>query len=308
MTVGICPFATFIPGVTTFSPGHVDRVGFCDHTAAGYMGTLKRPDFWNNAGVSAHFAISKTGEIVQLVNIFDTAFAQGRLGPSVTWPRFAEMNSGNPNGYLISTEHEDETEVNMKWPEAMYEADLRVKRWCVDECNSRGMNVMRFGIDSLTGHYMFDSVNRANCPGSGWPRDRLFADLTTAPPTGTNGSPGTGVSQAEVYHQHDVWALNGFTLQGAGRAKVNVRDRFAVPAQAKRISIEWLPKHGYGIVLHGNNGTQAGRFGWSQNPAVVDGYDHTPNVVLDSSGNFEVFAEDSNNPIELFTAHVTAWW
>ncbi len=326
MAVGICPFATFIPGVTRFSPGHLDRVGFCDHTAAGFMGTLKRPDFWNDAGVSAHFAISKTGEIVQLVNIFDTAFAQGRLGPTVTWPSYQQAGGGNPNAYLISTEHEDETEVNMVWPEAMYDADLRVKRWCIEECNSRGMDVMRFGIDSLAGHHMFDGVNRANCPGSGWPRDRLFADLTGAPapapavaatspapaPTATTPPPPPPpvppALHAEVYHQHDAWGLNGLLIPGGGRARINVRQQFGVPAEARRIAIEWLPKSGYGIVLHGNNGTQAGRFGWSQKPEFVDGYDHTPNVVLDAAGNFEVFAEDSNSQIELFAAHVTAWW
>jgi N-acetyl-anhydromuramyl-L-alanine amidase AmpD len=110
---GRCPFATFIGGVQTFAPGYADRVGFCDHTAAGYMRTMKDPGFWNVAGVSAHFAISKTGEIVQLVDLFDTAFAQGRLGPRVAWAPFEVMGRGNPNGYLISIEHEDETELHM---------------------------------------------------------------------------------------------------------------------------------------------------------------------------------------------------
>jgi len=295
MTSGICPFATFIPGVTTFSPGHVERVGFCDHTAAGYMGTMKAPGFWNQAGVSAHFAISKTGEIVQLVNIFHTALTQGRLGPKVTWPPFETMGRGNPNGYLIGTEHEDETELNMTWPEAMYDADLQVKRWCIEECRARGMDVMRFGLDSLAGHFMFDGVNRANCPGRGWPRERLYADLT-------------GVAQHDGYHQHDAWALAGLTLAGGARARIDAREQFSLPSRARRISIEWLPKRGYGIVLQGDSKAQAGRFGWSQRRDAADGYDHTPNVVLDATGNFEVFAEDAANPVELHVAHVTAWW
>jgi hypothetical protein len=281
--------------VTAFAPGHTDRAGFCDHTAAGYMRTLKDPGFWNRAGVSAHFAISKTGEIVQLVNIFDTAWTQGRLGPRVTWPPFDTMGGGNPNAYLISTEHEDETELNMRWPEAMYEADLRVKRWCIDECRSRGMDVMRFAIDSLAGHFMFDGVDRANCPGSGWPRERLFADLIRQ-------------ELPEVYHPHDAWALEGLKLAGGSRTRIEARQVFRLPSAAHRISIEWMSKRGYGIVYHGGTDAQAGRFGWSQAREAAEGYSHTPGVTLDEHGGFDLYAEDGDNPVELLGAHVTAWW
>ena len=304
MAPGICPFATFIPGVTSFSAGHVDRVGFCDHAAAGFMGTLKNPSFWNGVGTSVHFAISRTGEVAQLVNIFDTAFAQGRLGPSVTWSRFGAMNGGNPNGYLISTEHEDEAVLNASWTDAMYESDLRVKRWCIEECKSQNLDVLRFGIDSLCGHFMFDGVDRVNCPGSGWPRDRLFADLTHSPGAVSASSPAPG----QVYHQHDGWGLEGVAIGGGERATVNARQQFGVPAEATRLSIEWLPRTGYGVVLHGNTKAQAGRFGWARLPEVADGYSHTPNVELDAAGNFEILAEDVSNPVELLTAHVTAWW
>jgi hypothetical protein len=252
---------------------------------------MKNSSFWNSARVSTHFAISKSGEIVQLVNIFDTAWAQGRLGPLVTWPQFDAMGRGNPNGYLISTEHEDETELNMSWPEAMYEADLRLKRWSIEECRSRGLDILRFGIDSLAGHYMFDSVNRVNCPGKGWPRERLFADLTR-------------VEGPEVYHQHDAWALEDLRLAGGNRMRIDARTAFRLPRQARRISIEWLAKRGYGLVSHGDATGQAGRFGWAQ----TGGYAHTPSVVLDSAGGFELHAEDPASPIELHAAHVTAWW
>jgi hypothetical protein len=295
MTSGICPFATFISGVTAFAPGYADRVGFCDHTAAGYMRTLKDPDFWNRAGVSAHFAISKTGEIVQLVNIFDTAWTQGRLGPRVTWLPFDTMGRENPNGYLISTEHEDETDLNMRWPEAMYEADLRVKRWCIEECWSRGMDVMRFGIDSLAGHFMFDGVDRPNCPGSGWPRERLFADLTRR-------------EQPDVYHLHDAWGLEGLKLAGGARTRIEARKVFGLHGAARRISIEWLSKQGYGVVYHGGTDAQAGRFGWWLGREAAEDYVHTPTVVLDAHGGFDLHAEDGDRPVELFVAHVTGWW
>lgn len=179
MTDGVCPFAEQIPGVTTFTAGGDVRVGFCDHTASGYYSTLQSPAFWNGQDVSAHFAIAKDGRICQLVNLFDTAWAQGLLGPTVIWPPFVDMGRLNPNRYLISIEHEDETELNMVWPVAMYQADLKLKRWCADEVKRvQGFNLLRFGLDSLAGHFMFDQVNRLHCPGAGWPREQLYADLT----------------------------------------------------------------------------------------------------------------------------------
>ena len=86
MPDGICPFAEQIAGITTFNAGNFNPAGFCDHTASGFYTTLKDPAFWTNAGVSVHFGISRRGEICQLVNIFDMAFAQGRDGlSSLTW-------------------------------------------------------------------------------------------------------------------------------------------------------------------------------------------------------------------------------
>jgi hypothetical protein len=190
MSDGICPFAEQIAGVRPYTPGNYGRVGFCDHTAGGFYSTLRSASFWNGAGLSVHFGISRKGEICQLVNIFDTAYAQGRLGPEVTWPPYRQMGMANPNLYLISTEHEDAEIVDgrtrfipgSQWTEAQYEADLRLKRWCIDEVRRvTGEDLMRFGIDSLAGHHMFDGVNRAECPGRYWRdeyRARLFHDLT----------------------------------------------------------------------------------------------------------------------------------
>ena len=203
MPDGICPFATRVLGVTTFLPGHSDRVGFCDHAAGGFFTTLASSSFWNNQGTSVHFGIGRKGEICQIINIFDRASAQGRdaagnsvgpNSPNVTWPPFAVMNKGNPNDYLISTEHEDAEIVNgevrfiagSRWTEEQYQADLRVKRWCIEEVKRvMGKDLMRFGMDSLAGHHMFDPVNRNNCPGGFWQSEhkaRLFADLQTTRP------------------------------------------------------------------------------------------------------------------------------
>jgi hypothetical protein len=170
------------------------------------------------------------------------------------------------------------------------------------------MDVMRFGLDSLTGHYMFDGVDRAHCPGSGWPRQRLFGDLTQSAASSSFDAPSVATASGDSYHQHDGWGLEGVCIGGGERVQLNARKSFGVPEPARRISVEWLPKHGYGVVLHGDTGKQAGRFGWSQQREAADGYSHTPSVCLDATGGFEVLAEDRDNPVELFVAHVTAWW
>lgn len=188
---GWAPFAEQMSrAVLNYDRGNLARVGFCDHTAGGFYRTLTDPSFWEGAGVLVHFAIARDGRIAQLCNIFDSPYAQGRLGPTVTWPPYDLMNRRNPNGYLISTEHEDAETVdgrtvfvpNAAWTPEQYAADLKVKRWCVEEVyRVTGANLLRFGIESLAGHHMFDSVNRAQCPGPAWRneyRQRLYDDLT----------------------------------------------------------------------------------------------------------------------------------
>lgn len=189
MTDGIYPLAEQVVGVTSYLPGHQDRVGWCDHAAGGFYSTMKNAQFWNQNGVSTHFAVSRDGRVCQMVNIFDTAFAQGRLGPRITWPPYPQMNFSNPNNYLISTEHEDWVLINgvaravpnSEWTTAEYDADLLLKKWCIEEVKRvTNKDMLKFGIDSLAGHFMFDGVNRVNCPGKWWEntgRWLLFDDL-----------------------------------------------------------------------------------------------------------------------------------
>lgn len=142
------------------------------------MSTMRNPTFWNQAGVSAHFCIGKDGSIAQLVNIFNTAYHAGRLGP-VSWRYYetmlTETGSSNPNTYTIGVEHEGFT--GQPWTPQMYDADVQLKQWCIEACAEAGHDLMRFGLDSLAGHFMFDGRDRANCPGHTWPRTQLYADL-----------------------------------------------------------------------------------------------------------------------------------
>lgn len=271
MTDGICPFSRQVAGVTTYqpgpAPGGLPHVGFVDHAAGGFFGTMLRPDFWNGAGTSVHFAISRDGEIAQIVNIFDIAFAQGRLGPTVTWPPYAELQrltgTGNPNSYgMVSTEHEDWTLVSGKatavpgsqWTQAEYDADVKLKRWCIDEVKRvTGKDMVRFGLDSLAGHHMFDGVNRAECPGRFWRneyRSRLFADLNAQ-------------EEDDMFTRFNAIAPS---LQGkTAPCAVQLSDfNPAPPAGTKRLRIEvYINAQVSGDVqVKDSSGLYAGRVGW----------------------------------------------
>lgn len=273
---GWCPFATQIEGVTTYTVGGETKVGFCDHTAGGFYSTLINPVFWNGAGVSVHFAISRKGEVGQIVNIFDTAFAQGRdsrgesvgpTSPGITWLPFDQMGKRNPNGYLISTEHEDYELVNgvshsipgSQWTEAEFDADRRVKAWCIAETQRvKSANLMKFGIDSLASHHMFDPVNRAYCAGAYWRneyRQRLFAALTFGP------APVPVEEEIMTRFNSVAPALQGktapFTVQLSDFDP-------APPAGTKRLSVEiYINAQVAGPVqVKDSDGKYAGQVGW----------------------------------------------
>ena len=139
------------------------------HIASGWWGTLIDPGFWQSrnggSGGSVHFAVSLTGEVVQFVDTADAAYGNGIvLNPS--WP---PASIGNPNEYTVSIEHEGLTGV--PWPEAMYQASLKLTRWIMQTHD------LALTPDTLIGHYRIDSVNRAQCPGAAWPAERYFAEL-----------------------------------------------------------------------------------------------------------------------------------
>lgn len=310
MTEGICPFAEQLIGresLIGYAPGYVDRVGFCDHTAGGFYSTMRRWTFWNDPNgngasddaVSVHFAISRKGEVLQVLNIFDTAFAQGRL-TTVSWPPYTTMGQRNPNGYLISTEHEDVETVNgqtvfipgSQWTQAEYDADLKVKRWCIEECKKRGLDLLKFGIDSLAGHHMFDPVSRAECPGKYW-RDeyhqKLFNDLTVG---------------EDMYNPVSAWAdffyRNG-GLKIIGNQQINTNIDFGWPLGIKCGLIQFHVLSGSFEVYHGN-GDYAASVGWNQVAA------YQQDVIVQPDGAGWITLTPKSPEVWFFGARGLGYW
>lgn len=132
-------------------------------------GTLAGTDSWfqNPASkVSSHFGVGKNGDIHQYVDLDCPAWANGEAKE----PDWILLKDGvNPNYYTVSIEHEGESGDVM--PEKQYQATLALHRWLIEIL---GIPVSR---DNIIGHYRIDSVNKANCPGTGFPWERLFRDL-----------------------------------------------------------------------------------------------------------------------------------
>jgi len=165
-----CPFATWIGspnfGYPRGSHGQNHPIAIVDHVMQGYLAGcdswFRNPDSWS----STHFGIGKDGLIHQYVDTDDAAWANGAVNkPSLLGADLAIQ--GNPNVLTISIEHEGFS--GEEWTEAMYQANLRVKRWVEVEYPPISLFPM--------GHCDIDSVDRRNCPGPTWPKERLLADL-----------------------------------------------------------------------------------------------------------------------------------
>jgi len=117
------------------------------------------------AGVSANYLITKSGEILQLVKDEDIAWANGIVNKP-SWPLY---DGTNPNRYTISIEHEGFA--GEKLTEEQYQATLWLHRHLTEK------HAIPVDENHIIGHYRIDSVNRANCPGAGFPWQRLFRDL-----------------------------------------------------------------------------------------------------------------------------------
>lgn len=146
------------------------------HIAQGSMTGL---DAWfnnPNSFASTHFAVGKSGVIHQYVAVGDAAWGNGLMNkPDTSIPWLADcFNNGiNPNLRTISIEHEGFT--GQPWPEPQYQSSRALATWLIDTYNLRH-TLIRLDHGHI-GHYRIDSVNRASCPGTGWPRARLFQDL-----------------------------------------------------------------------------------------------------------------------------------
>lgn len=147
-----------------------------DHIADG-TGSLFG---WFNspaAEVSAHFWVSRTGQIEQYRPLSDTCWANGPINkpdPAASLVRWCQTNGVNPNRVTVALEFEGKPR-DILTP-IQVAAGRRLHVWLRD---TLGIPLDR---QHVLGHRDFDSVTRANCPGPNFPWSEMM-DRPTAQPT-----------------------------------------------------------------------------------------------------------------------------
>lgn len=130
---------------------------------------------------SAHFCVSPTGDITQMVSIFDTAYANGLSYTNGRWidpeettvqPTWQGLTPPvNPNFQTVSIEHGGKS--GDMWTPAMIAADATILRFV--RAAYLVMIVDWTPHTTLIGHYEISPINRAHCPGTGCPFQTIAA-------------------------------------------------------------------------------------------------------------------------------------
>ncbi|MTI82762.1 MAG: N-acetylmuramoyl-L-alanine amidase [Firmicutes bacterium] len=116
------------------------------------------------AQASAHYLVTRSGKILQLVKDEDAAWHAGRVNKA-NWPLY---KGSNPNRYTLGIEHEG---FNGDLTEVQYRATVWLQKKLIQKWD------IPVGEDYIIGHYRIDSVDRPYCPGPKFPWDELFKDL-----------------------------------------------------------------------------------------------------------------------------------
>src|SRR5690606_8812309 len=127
----------------------------------------------NNKGSSAHFGVSKKGEIYQFVAIEDAAWANGLTSGIENATSELVLRRGkdvNPNWYSISIEHEGIwAETKGKLTEAQLEATKWLHKYIIEYVKQKYGHTIQPSSKTIIGHYEIDKKQRPNCPGQLFP-------------------------------------------------------------------------------------------------------------------------------------------
>jgi N-acetyl-anhydromuramyl-L-alanine amidase AmpD len=248
---GWCPFADYVTSPWYWGRPQQQVLAVVLHIAEGtYQGSIRElTDPNSQRRVSAHFIISKQGDITQMVSILDRAHGNGlgyengrwyNANHKVVYPTWPDIVRGvNPNHYTISIEHEgfrDEV-----WTPEMDASNTRLLRWIADQ-----LHMVYEAGHTLIGHCNIDPVDKWFCPGPHVDYARIAADANGAvqplPPISVDSpilGPASGLMrQAVAYiqarlkasseYKSDVGTIMGFYWQYAVQVGV---DPFLAAAQ-----------------------------------------------------------------------------
>lgn len=151
-------------------------VAIVDHIM---QGTMESTNGWfknRRSDVSAHFGVAKDGRIWQWVRVPDAAWGNGipeSPDLSLDWLADGLKKNINPNNLTVSIEHEGNT--GDTFTEQQFQSTLWLHKYLI--------STYRIMPDRkhIIGHYQISARSRANCPGTGFPWQRLLNELSGMP-------------------------------------------------------------------------------------------------------------------------------
>lgn len=142
------------------------------------------------SGASAHFVISKTGIITQLVDIRESAWINGtRLkkedkGPG--WYGDAKLQlvrerKTNANLYSVGIEHEGIwSQSKGRLTDEQFKATVWLHKYIIAEIKRIYGTDIIIDREHIVGHYQIDPIRKPNCPGQNFQWDELIKELKGA--------------------------------------------------------------------------------------------------------------------------------
>lgn len=153
-------------------------------TAGSYTSAINT--FMNKScEVSAHFVISKTGEVAQMVDLADGAWCNGTTtnGDNRDYRKASALNvrlrATNANYYTYSIEHENAGGGVLTEPQLA--ASIEVHKFIISEAKRLYGIDIPIDNDHIIGHCAINSITKPNCPGVSFPFAKILSALKGGP-------------------------------------------------------------------------------------------------------------------------------
>lgn len=203
--------------------------------ADGNLATMKGTKSWfenPKSKVSAHFGISLNGEIWQFVPVNMAAWANGILelpDMSIKWLADCVVKKINPNQVTVSIENEGDSAMVM--PELQYQSNKSLTSWLLKEAG------LKASEQTIIRHSQITGLQRANCPGIGFPMTRLRMELSDMAQTFVD--PVTGYKVDEPFATF-YRANGGLTI--FGRPLANRLTALPGGRYGQSIAVQWFER------------------------------------------------------------------
>jgi N-acetyl-anhydromuramyl-L-alanine amidase AmpD len=172
------------PNINKSRLGHTPDMIVCHTTEGSYAGAVS----WLSdpqSQVSAHFVVARDGRITQLVEIEDTAWANGtnNTQSSNLWNGFSTLpavreRNVNANLYTISIEHEGKyAETSGALTPVQLEATIQLVAYIREEVYRIYGSTLPLTRQNIVAHGEITPKTRPNCPGGLFPFQRIIDAL-----------------------------------------------------------------------------------------------------------------------------------